>query len=106
MTVIPLMSSDLAFEDSLHADDVVEVGVGDGRSCVRVCSPLHGPLEVVGCHALAVVEFRVLANVERVEGSVVVDLPTLRDVGYELEVGVEGNEAAEDLNDKTRGRRV
>ena len=88
------------------AYDVVQVEVGDGGFGTGVQGPLHGEFEVVGCHGLAVVELDVVSQVEGEGPLVVAEVPPGGDVGDDVEVGVDGNEAAEDLDDYECGTGV
>ena len=95
-----------AVDDVLGAHDVAQVGVGDRGCGAGIEGPLDGPLEVVRRHGLAVVELRVGAQVEGVHQPVGAHLPPLGYVGDQLQVGVDGHEAAEELHDESGGRGV
>ncbi len=65
-----------------------------------LAGPLQGVLEVGGGDKpVGVLEDDVLTEVEGVDLAVGADLPARGDVGDDLEVFVDGDEAAEDLDD-------
>ena len=87
-----LDAADLARRAADHvfgADDVAQVGLGDGGGGVRVSGALQGVLEVARGHlAVRLLEDDVLAQVEGVGLAVRASVPALGDVGGELEVFV------------------
>jgi len=70
-----------------------------GRELGRVRGSLEAVLEVVGGYPATVVEDDLLAEEERVGEAVLRDLPSLGDVGHDVQVEVERDEAPEDLDD-------
>ncbi len=84
----------------LGADDVTEVRLGGGGRCLpELRGTIQGVFEVVGGDGLAVVESGVGADVEGVGQAIRADVPALGQVRDDLQVAVDGHEAAEYLDD-------
>ncbi|WBL36486.1 hypothetical protein O0235_02665 [Tepidiforma flava] len=94
-----------ALEAVFEADNVAEVGDDGGGGVGGVGGALDGILHVFGGDAalIAGMEDDVVAEAEGVGAAAVGDFPVLGDVADDLEVGVEGDEAAEDFDDVFAG---
>ena len=87
-----------AVELVAHADDVTQVVEDGGGEVGGVGGAFEAVLDVLGGDAAAVVEDDVVAQEEGVDEAALGDLPALGDVGDDLEVEVEADEATEDLS--------
>ena len=89
----------IAVELLLDADYVSKVLVYNRRLGQRVGRPLQGPLDVLGGYLAAIVEYCVGPKVEGVDPAVGADIPSLGEVWNDVQVPVNGYQAAENFND-------
>ena len=101
---MPLIWSAVPLIMSCRADDVAKVCLSHGRGSLRVSGAFYRVLEVGGRHlSVRRLEDNVVAEVEGVRLAVSADVPALGDVRRYLEVLVDGDEAAVDLDDVACG---
>ena len=92
-----------AGQNIANADDIAQIGLGRVRTGGRPGRPLPGVNDVAGRDRPAIMKGGLRAQIKGVAGAILADFPAGGQVGPDLQVGVQGNQAAENAADWPAG---
>ena len=96
----PAEGGGIAGEHIFCSDNIAKVGFGSLRPGSGITSPFPGIFKIICCNGTTILEFNILFQRKSIHGAVAADFPALGDIRRRLEVVIQCDQSAEDLQNK------